>query len=200
MSEIESTEAGSRELGRRSVIKGAAWSVPVIAAAVAAPVAAAATPPKVAGLDLSAGCVQIVGLQLLPGFSIANTGTAAYTGTITVTEKIDLTAISSSFVRGTVWGILLLGGIINGASAGITKGAWTGSGGLVPTVNTRTVTFTGTIAPSASIAWGTLFNVNAISNVLGLIKHTAEIISPVGNPPVVDAGPRELDGSLLGGC
>ena len=31
---------------RRTVIKGAAWSVPVIAAAVAAPLAAASTPPR----------------------------------------------------------------------------------------------------------------------------------------------------------
>ncbi len=34
----------SGEVGRRTVVKGAAWSLPVIAAAVAAPMATASTP------------------------------------------------------------------------------------------------------------------------------------------------------------
>lgn len=44
MTEIETTERASRDFGRRSVLKGAAWSLPVVAAAVATPVAAATTP------------------------------------------------------------------------------------------------------------------------------------------------------------
>lgn len=211
MSEIESTEAGSRELGRRSVIKGAAWSVPVIAAAVAAP-GAAATTPGVAGLDLNAGCVQILGLQLLPGFSVANTGTGAYSGTITITETIDLSAITTPFgdilgsgVRAALWLILLTEGILSGASAGVSKGNWVSGGGIVPKTYSRTVTYSGTLAASASIAWGTLFDITAITNALqsfGLeaIKRTARITSPTGNPPVVDAGPRQLDYNIVGGC
>lgn len=206
MSEIETTKNG---LERRSVIKGAAWSVPVIAAAVATPLASA-SPTGQAGLDLNGGCVQILGVQVLPGFEVENTGTAAYTGTVTVVETIDLSSVSSQLTRAGLWVTLGIEGSLPTRTPGVEVGAWTGSGGnswlYIPlsrtpyTKATRTVTYTGTIAPNANIAWGKLISLGSVISNLLDAKWTAQIVAPTGNPPVVDAGPRQLDWSLLGGC
>lgn len=214
MTEIQNAEGATPDLGRRSVLKGAAWSVPVIAAAVATPLAAATTGAR---LDLNAGCFQVLGVGLLPGFSVVNTGTASYDAsapgnTITVVETIDLSAITTpgldilgGTVRTALWAILLVEGILSGASAGVSRGNWVSGGGLVPKTYSRTVTITGTIAAGDSKVWGNAFDITRILNVLesfGLaaIKRSAVITAPTGNPPVVDAGPSDLSYSLLGGC
>lgn len=61
MSEIETT----KHVGRRTVLKGAAWSVPVVAAAVATPFASASTPIPGCPTCLKAGVLAVVGIPLL---------------------------------------------------------------------------------------------------------------------------------------
>lgn len=214
MTEIEMNEGASRGLDRRTIIKGAAWSVPVVAAAVVTPFAAATTPQGL--LDLNAGCVQIAGVQALPGFSVNNVGTAAYDGTITVVETIDLTAISGggfvqrtarATIRAALWLVLLVEGTASGASTGVSRGSWVAGSNehLVPLSYSRTVTITGSIAAGASKSWGNLLSIGSITSVLegfGLetINRYSTITSPTGNPPVVDGGPSRLDWNLIGGC
>lgn len=93
MSEIKSLAAPKASFDRRAVVKGAAWSVPVIAAAIAAPAAAAShtgtvsvsivpstTNPTFAGTPAVVG----TGPQ---GFTISTTG-AAISGTASVSISI----------------------------------------------------------------------------------------------------------------
>ena len=206
------TEVNKKSLDRRSIVKGAAWSAPVLAATIATPLAAASTQAR---LDLNAACVQVAGISLLPGFNVTNVGTETYNpandGTITVIETIDLSNITTpgfdilgSTVRTALWAILLAEGILSGASQGVSRGSWVSGGGLVPTVYTRTVTITGPIAPGANLAWGNAFDISRILNVLesfGLqaIKHSAVMTAPTG-AVVADAGPSELSFNLIGGC
>lgn len=210
----ENTNEG-RRIDRRTVVKGAAWSVPVIAAAAAVPMAAASGTPQVASLDIDAGCIQVAGLQVLPGFSVKNKGGAAYqgavSGPISVVETIDLSAITTplgdilgSTVRTALWAILLTEGILSGATAGVVRGSWQSGGGLVPKVYTRTVSYAGDIAAGGQIAWGTLFDLTKIISVLDIfgletIKRSARITTPTGTV-VADAGPSVLDWNLVGGC
>lgn len=57
-SEIESTQGNKRAVTRRTIVKGAAWSLPVISVAVAAPASAATlNPPVVPDLSLN-GWIQ----------------------------------------------------------------------------------------------------------------------------------------------
>ncbi|MEV5051547.1 hypothetical protein [Arthrobacter sp. LAR12-1-1.1] len=58
MSEIKSLAAPKASFDRRSVVKGAAWSVPVIAAAIAAPAASASARNASAGFDGLSGAVS----------------------------------------------------------------------------------------------------------------------------------------------
>ncbi|MGO1737097.1 MAG: hypothetical protein ACTHZ9_12370 [Leucobacter sp.] len=44
-----------------------------LAAAIATPMASASTTPQ-ALLDLNAGCIQVAGVSLFPGFSVNNVG------------------------------------------------------------------------------------------------------------------------------
>ncbi|MBG6083955.1 hypothetical protein [Zhihengliuella flava] len=100
-------------LGRRGIVKGAAWSVPVIAAAVAAPSAAASV--------VEAWDVQIVGdpgtLNLVAqGFDINNIGTTeipAGTQFQLTTTGLSLQALGDDgllgILDGTVFGLVELG-------------------------------------------------------------------------------------------
>lgn len=93
MTQIELPEDAQRGLDRRSVVKGAAWSVPVIAAAVATPFAAATTDNWNARID--AGCfIGIAGnLNLIPSFRVTET-----LGGNATEDQIINEVYSSSFV------------------------------------------------------------------------------------------------------
>lgn len=80
------TEQGA--VGRRTVVLGAAWSVPVIAAAVATPLAAASVRSPW-NVEIAAGCVlDVAGTGLLrPGFAVtADSPTDAIPSVLSVTE------------------------------------------------------------------------------------------------------------------
>lgn len=83
MTELENTSKG---IDRRTLVKGAAWSVPVIAAAVATPLAAASTPEQIAGrIRVTGGCIPVLGV-LVGGHTITNNNT--HPVEITITQRL----------------------------------------------------------------------------------------------------------------
>ncbi|QDG89427.1 hypothetical protein [Pseudarthrobacter sp. NIBRBAC000502770] len=91
--EIEGTEENG--FSRRRVVAGVAWSLPVIATAIAAPAAAASPGPISATATWSYGAApqyskiggggKIYGGAAPATLSLKNTGTSAFTGTVSVT-------------------------------------------------------------------------------------------------------------------
>lgn len=68
---------------RRNVLKGAAWSVPVIAAAAATPLASASVPPAQQNVIVTASCygINILGIgQSFPQFTITAVGAPIQAG------------------------------------------------------------------------------------------------------------------------
>ncbi|MGF3055965.1 hypothetical protein [Microbacterium sp. YY-01] len=195
-------------LDRRTVLRGAAWSAPVIAAAVAMPLAAASD--NQANITIDSGCLQVFGGSVLPGFTVRNNGTDAYSGTITIVETIDLSSIGLSAARSLLWagiGLGSLGGILEGHDRGVTVGRWQGSGGSgwlgdgiffkSHTKATRTITITVPLDAGARKHWGQLVQIN-ISQLLGG-SWTAVITDPSGNPPVSKSA-ANLPFQIIGGC
>lgn len=178
-----------RQIDRRTVVKGAAWSVPAIAAAVAMPMASAST--SQAQIRIYADCLlNVSGVNIGRGFYVENQGTAPYEGTVTVTETITLRGLAAvPGVSGVLFGLLLVQGILGGSTSGVTRGAWNRR----PFSNTatRTVTLSAPLAAGESRSWGIAADViSGVIDTLGVvgladISHTAVITSPTGNPPVV---------------
>lgn len=182
------TEGQSRQFDRRTVVKGAAWSVPAIAAAVAMPLASASGNPTAPAIRIYADCLlSVAGVNIGRGFFVENNGTADYAQNITVTESITLSGLAY-VAAAAIWPILAVQGILGGSTSGVTRGSW--SGNILSSTRTRTVTISGPLAAGSSRSWGVALD--AISGVLGLlsavglagISHTATITSPTGNPPV----------------
>ena len=135
-------------LSRRTVIKGAAWSVPVVAAATAVPAHAASVPPldpltdlKVLGLggaegryatraDYTSGVVS-PNQDFRRAFSIQNIGAGSFTGSLTITfqfPRLWNAAVTNNSVDAfNNFGTVDLGGK-NGASIG-SASAWVTSTG-----------------------------------------------------------------------
>src|SRR5690606_38547626 len=92
-----------RQVERRTILKGAAWSAPVIAAAIAAPMAAASD--NQARIRIYGDCLlNALDVKVGQGFYVENQGTSAYSGDITVVEQITLTgAAAVPLVRDVVW-------------------------------------------------------------------------------------------------
>ncbi|CAH0268100.1 hypothetical protein SRABI26_03583 [Arthrobacter sp. Bi26] len=94
MSEIKSLAAPKASFDRRSVVKGAAWSVPVIAAAIAAPAAAASHHTGIVAMALGASdAMTYSGAKPKNGtapiaFMISNSTHADVEGEATITVKI----------------------------------------------------------------------------------------------------------------
>ena len=122
MSEIQSLAAPKASFDRRTVVKTAAWSVPVIAAAIAAPAAAASAPASAptatatgtVTATLTLGAVDYLGKPLKHGngprgFTISNTTAAdASVGSVVITiapvagnpYKIGVTSLSGADISG----------------------------------------------------------------------------------------------------
>ena len=100
MSEIQSLAAPEASFDRRTVVKTAAWSVPVIAAAIAAPAAAASARTASAAFDAAGGGISYMQLDDAKksksgtgptGFHIQNTPGAiagSIVGLITITPVV----------------------------------------------------------------------------------------------------------------
>lgn len=103
MSDLEQQNFTNKPRNRRAIVKGAAWSVPVIAAAIAAP-AASASGETGTLVVTTANCSGVTILSPSPEFIITATGGDAAETTFTIT--------SSKVVN-----------------AGL-RDAWTGTGGI----------------------------------------------------------------------
>lgn len=186
-------------LARRTIITGAAWSIPAIAVSVAAPASAAASGPLTpASLRIDTDCLLgVAGVTVGFGFAVSNTGQTAYAGGVNVSERIVLSGLlAAPGVRVAVWLILAIEGILGAGSTGVTRSAWsapanTGSGfGPYTSTSNRTVTIAGPVAGGSKRSWGYLLGVvNALSALgpIANVAHTASITSPTGNPPVANA-------------
>lgn len=76
----DTTSSPSRNVSRRALVKGAAWSVPVIAVAAATPLAAASTATNVGDFHINGTC-GVLGL-LGPGFTLTAGSAPLPVGTI----------------------------------------------------------------------------------------------------------------------
>ncbi|HMR48019.1 MAG TPA: hypothetical protein PKE40_02275 [Arachnia sp.] len=204
---------------RRAVVKGAAWSVPVVAAAAAMPLAAA----TVEGADLSFGgaCVlQAAGISLGPGFELENNGNAAWTGTITFQEQLcvnsSIPLVGDAVVRGVIRPVWIVSNVLDFYS-GVTASAWSWPTSGFPLnipqeCASRTVTFTGTLQPGERAYWGRPLSILGALEIPGVgdlldlavdLDHTAQITSitpatPSNGLSVGDVGSldwRVLDGN-----
>lgn len=84
MSELEQQNFANKPRNRRAIVKGAAWSVPVIAAAIAAPAASASTASTDLGIAFGGSqilTVGILGSLLNANVTLANTLTVTNLGT-----------------------------------------------------------------------------------------------------------------------
>jgi hypothetical protein len=102
MSETKSLAAPKTSFDRRAVVKGAAWSVPVIAAAIAAPAAAASVTPATlsAALVPGSGVPTVGGTPEMhgtgpKGFAVTTTGVAV-TGAISVVIDVQPDAAATA--------------------------------------------------------------------------------------------------------
>ncbi|PSS46071.1 hypothetical protein C6401_02395 [Arthrobacter woluwensis] len=98
----------SNSASRRAVVKGAAWSVPVIAAAVAAPAASASTSELGAlALNGTCGVLGVIG----PGFTLTASATAAIpAGTVITINGSGVANIGVFSVTGGVATVNVLSG------------------------------------------------------------------------------------------
>ena len=135
MSEIQSLAAPKASFDRRSVVKTAAWSVPVIAAAIAAPAAAASvvTPPTPTGnvvttLEGAGTAVTYLGTPDMGGTTpktvkIVNNTSAALKGNAAIT--VTLTPISPATAG------IRIGKIVGGTTS--VPGTWSTGNAITTT-------------------------------------------------------------------
>lgn len=98
----------SNSTSRRAVVKGAAWSVPVIAAAVAAPAASAST-SELGALQLNGSC-GVLGV-LGPGFTLTASATAPIpAGTVITITGTGIANIGVFSVTGGLASVAVLSG------------------------------------------------------------------------------------------
>ena len=143
MSEIETQNTAPKSFNRRNVVIGAAWSVPVIAAAVAAPAAAASSVELGAlHLDGTCGTLGVLG----PGFTL----TAGPTQPLPVGTTI---AISGS-------------GVANIGVFSVTGGTASVS---VLSGTSRLITLTAELPAGATIAFRTTLSISVAFQLNGTV-------------------------------
>jgi len=205
----------NKTIDRRTVVKGAAWSLPVIAVAAATPLASASHGG--AHLSISADCLlQVAGVSAAGGFIVTNGGDATYTDAVTITERFHLNGIlRTPLLADIIVGVFRAGTVIDYKAPGVTISSWSASDYLIPSTPftpalspatiTRTVTITGGIAVGATPYWGRLLSVlKALSlpGIVGLdwlasVEHTATITTPTGE--VVTKASDQMNYHLLDG-
>lgn len=183
MSEILNEEIESKESGfsRRRVVKGVAWSVPVIVTAVASP-AAAASPSSVSvtasWLTGAAPQYSKIGgggtkyLGSAPSvLSLKNTGLSAFSGTVSVT--VTLTPVGSVLV-----------GIGVESLAPATR---SGSVSFSQHVSTSSFSYTGTISAGQTVGFQASYNYETINPKPSNVTYTFTMATSVVLTPAVGA-------------
>jgi hypothetical protein len=108
MTDLDQTTASG--LSRRTVVKGAAWSVPAIALAVAAPAASASVVDVNVGDFSVDGTCGVLGL-LLPGYTVEASATAALpVGTVITVSSDSVLSLDVLSLTGATADIALLDG------------------------------------------------------------------------------------------
>jgi len=202
---MQSEEKKTSGIDRRAVLKGAAWAVPAIAVATAAPSASAST----GGLKISSGCNPVNG-TVAPSFLVTNTDNQPYLGTITIVETINLsTSQATDDQRAAFWtGLGASNGSTTVKDSNVTVSPWVGGtgtnwskgngGGNKDTYKTatRTITITGPLAAGAAKGWGQTF-ASTPQGVSGS-TWTAQITSPTGAAVLVPSA--SMDFNIITGC
>ena len=85
MSDIEQQGLANKPRNRRAVVKGAAWSVPVIAAAIAAPAASAS---GTGTLAVTTKDCRLLGLLANPAFVLTAVGDSTVATTFSITSSV----------------------------------------------------------------------------------------------------------------
>lgn len=200
---------------RRSIAKGAAWAVPAISVAAAAPSLAASpvvdcTQPAnwQSNISLTPGClVSVAGVNVAAGWTVRNTGVGANACPIPAgavfTERVWVpsSSVASDFTRGLVLSTFKLTLTVTGLPTALfdsfTQSTfWTPTpgadvvtiGGVRALQATRTLTLKAPLAPGASVTYGTILN----PNVLDLNRY--DLTTPGGGQT------SALTGAILGGC
>lgn len=207
----QAVENSSYGFERRKLLKGAAWSVPVIAMAVASPAAAASTVDWNVAVSRSCG-LSIAGQSGLAGFTITNNGTAPAPGpiTLTLTDGYDTTTphLIDAAGRAAAWASLQLFSLnlFSYASSGVEQGSWSDVqyerlnqvpflGYRWKAYRTRTITIPAGLAPGQSVNIGQLLNVNVFPG--GAYKNltlTSDTGSASGDEVAV------IDPGVVAGC
>ncbi len=147
--ESDSTTAGP---SRRTVVKGAAWSIPVIAAAVAAPLATASTVPAVQP-DLAITWLQTGPTNGVVQYWAAN-GEPGYHAGKQLTYHIQVTNKGDAAATMFVVELQLHAASYQNGSGGIASGSGWEITGVRPSPNTTvtlTLTWTGALEPGQSV-------------------------------------------------
>lgn len=202
-------------INRRKMLKGAAWSVPVIAMAIAAPAASASAAGWNIRVSRSCG-LSILGQSGLAGFTVTNTGAAPAPGpiTLTLTDAFDTPnhfgdgRLAQANMRTQTWVALQLfsADLVTTRSSGVQLSGWSDvqhralsstdwlDNHRYKAYRTRTVTIPSLAAgESKNIGW--LLNTNLLP---GTAYKQLTLTSATG-----DASGDEtatIDPNLLAGC
>lgn len=141
-------QQGIGRYSRRTIVKGAAWSVPVIAAAVATPLAAASTDLDVGAYTLAGTC-GVLGL-LGPGFTLtAGTAPLPVGTAVTVTGS----GVANIGVFGVTGGTAEVG-ILSGTSRLITLTAELPAGATIAFRTTLSITVAFQLSAASTLPAG----------------------------------------------
>ena len=156
------------ELSRRTLVKGAAWSLPVIAVAAATPMAAAST-GVVEGVAINGDCA-VLGL-LLPGFTVdAPTDAIPAGSTLTIAFDGLLNVDVLQFgLNGGLAGVATINVVGGNQVVNFTQD-FTGSGSLRALL---AVTLAGTITATLTLPTGS--TAGATSKLVGELDYTSGI-------------------------
>lgn len=144
----DTTSSPSRSVSRRALVKGAAWSVPVIAVAAATPLAAASTATNVGDFALNGTC-GVLGL-IGPGFTLTAGSAPLPAGTII---NITGSGIANIGVFSVTGGTATVN-VLSGTSRQITLTAPLAAGATMDFRTTLSITVAFTLSASTTLPAG----------------------------------------------
>lgn len=170
---------------RRAVVKGAVWSVPVIAAAVAAPAAAASS--RTATVTASGSSAQTIVRLGGNARNVQGTGTTSFT-----------IANDSGPIVGPITGTVTISPLAAGAkkNPGIAIRTVTSPSGTVTASNTTVTTTTTNTANSITSIFAITGNIASSGTLTGTLNYGYEFVSPGNVSPTVSTLPLTYSGSL----
>lgn len=201
--------APKKGLDRRAVVKGAAWTLPVVAAAIAAPAASASTQAALTAFTGTSSGLAWFSLSSGVGTSVAGTGPTALTvqnnpgaipgnitGTITISQNPGLSLLGQPKGIGVA---SITGAAINSRTASGGSGGIAGIGAIADTTVT-TFTYTAGVASSGLLSLPITFGFTdsgAFLSVSLAKNYTATLVLRDGNGVQIGATATAPLSSLL---